>query len=103
MIKLSFCILNVMLFLLLQQQNHIFLPGLHFLWILADVSHSIISNSTSVMILTFHIPVLVDEDHFYQKERIYPVNNLLLQMMLFTNRWNGILHVNTPNFIIANA
>jgi transcriptional regulator GlxA family with amidase domain len=24
-------------------------------------------------------------------------------MMLFTNRWNGDLYVNTPNFIIANA
>ena len=80
-----------------------FLPARHFIWIPGGVEHSIEPKSESVTMRNLYFPVEKDEDVFYQSEGIYPVNNLLLQMMLFTNRWNGDLKKGTPNFTIAKA
>jgi AraC-like DNA-binding protein len=55
------------------------------------------------MMRNLYFPVDLNEDSFYEKEGIYPINDLLLQMMLFTNRWNGNLKKGTRNFSIANA
>ncbi|MEN2399843.1 AraC family transcriptional regulator [Flavobacterium sp. MC2016-06] len=80
-----------------------FLPARHFIWIPSGVEHSIQPKSESVMMRNLYFPVEKDENEFYKIEGIYPVNNLLLQMMLFTNRWNGHLKKGTPNFFIAKA
>ena len=80
-----------------------FLPARHFIWIPAGVAHSIHPNSTEVIMRNLYFPVNSKEDPFYENEGIYPVNDLLLQMMLFTNRWNGNLKPGSRNFIIANA
>lgn len=80
-----------------------FLPARHFIWIPGGVKHSIHPNSEDVMMRNLYFPIDLDEDSFYEKEGIYPINDLLLQMMLFTNRWNGNLKKGTRNFTIANA
>lgn len=80
-----------------------FLPARHFIWIPSGIKHSIQPKSENVMIRNLYFPVESDDELFYQTEGIYPVNNLLLQMMLFTNRWNGDLKKGTPNFVIASA
>ncbi|MCW2121210.1 helix-turn-helix domain-containing protein [Flavobacterium sp. 7A] len=80
-----------------------FLPARHFFWLPAGVEHSIHPKSENVMIRNLYFPVMIGEDIFYSKEGIYPLNDLLLQMMLFTNRWNGDLDVGSPNYSIANA
>lgn len=80
-----------------------FLPARHFMWIPSGVSHSIHPKSGKVIMRNLYFPVEPNEDDFYKKEAIYPVNNLLLQMMLFTNQWNGDLEKGTPNFVIASA
>jgi len=80
-----------------------FLPARHFIWIPSGIEHSIQPKSENVMMRNLYFPVEANEESFYQTEGIYPVNNLLLQMMLFTNRWNGDLERGTANFVIANA
>lgn len=80
-----------------------FLPARHFVWIPSGIRHSIHPNSEKVIMRNLYFPIDSNEDPFYEKEGIYPVNDLLLQMMLFTNRWNGNLKKATRNFIIANA
>ncbi|MBK0371295.1 AraC family transcriptional regulator [Flavobacterium agrisoli] len=80
-----------------------FLPARHFIWIPSGVSHSIHPKSDKVIMRNLYFPVEAKENEFYQEEGIYPVNNLLLQMMLFTNRWNGDLTKGSPNFTIASA
>ena len=80
-----------------------FLPARHFIWIPGGIKHSIHPNSEHVMMRNLYFPIDSNEDPFYQKEGIYPINDLLLQMMLFTNRWNGNLKKGTRNFSIANA
>lgn len=80
-----------------------FLPARHFIWIPAGVAHSIHPNSEDVMMRNLYFPVSDKDAIFYTTEGIYPINDLLLQMMLFTNRWNGDLKKDSRNFIIANA
>lgn len=80
-----------------------FLPAHHFIWIPGGTEHSIQPKSENVMMRNLYFPVEKDEDSFYQNEGIYPVNNLLLEMMLFTNRWNGDLKKKSPNYTIAKA
>lgn len=85
------------------QTKTYFLPARHFIWLPAGVEHSIHPKSENVMIRNLYFPVYSGEDIFFTKEGIYPVNNLLLQMMLFTNKWNGDLLKDSPNFTIASA
>ena len=80
-----------------------FLPARHFIWIPGGVAHSIHPSSEKVMMRNLYFPIEKDEESFYETEGIYPINDLLLQMMLFTNRWNGNLKKGSRNFIIANA
>lgn len=80
-----------------------FLPARHFIWIPAGIAHSIQPNSQSVMMRNLYFPVEMNEDSFYGTEGIYPINDLLLQMMLFTNRWNGNLKKGSRNYSIALA
>lgn len=80
-----------------------FLPARHFMWIPHNIAHSIHPSSENVMMRNLYFPVDKNEHSFYDNEGIYPVNDLLLQMMLFTNRWNGNLKKGSRNFFIARA
>lgn len=80
-----------------------FLPARHFMWIPDNIAHSIHPSSENVMMRNLYFPVDKNEHSFYDSEGIYPVNDLLLQMMLFTNRWNGNLKKGSRNFFIARA
>ncbi|MBN9284974.1 MULTISPECIES: AraC family transcriptional regulator [unclassified Flavobacterium] len=80
-----------------------FLPARHFMWIPNNIRHSIHPSSENVMMRNLYFPIDKNEHSFYNNEGIYPVNDLLLQMMLFTNRWNGNLKKGSRNFVIAKA
>lgn len=80
-----------------------FLPSRHFMWIPAGVKHSIHPNTEDVMMRNLYFPVLKNDLPFYEEEGIYPVNDLLLNLLMFTNRWNGNLKKNSRNYIIAKA
>ncbi len=80
-----------------------FLPARHFMWIPDTIKHSIHPSSENVMMRNLYFPIDKNEHSFYNNEGIYPVNDLLLQMMLFTNRWNGNLKKGSRNYFIARA
>ena len=85
------------------QTNTYFLPARHFMWIPAGVEHSIHTNSENVIMRNLYFPVKKHEHAFYESEGIYPVNDLLLQMMLFTNRWDGNLIKGSRKYDITKA
>lgn len=66
-----------------------FLPARHYMWIPAGKPHSIIFNSLDVMMRNLYFPKVEGEDDFYERIAIYPVNELLLEMLFFTTRWKG--------------
>lgn len=80
-----------------------FLPARHFIWIPAGVHHSIHPSSESVMMRNLYFPVDNKDSVFYGKEGIYPVNDLILNLLLYTNRWNGNLQKGTKNYVVASA
>ncbi|AXG74716.1 AraC family transcriptional regulator [Flavobacterium arcticum] len=80
-----------------------FLPARHFMWIPAGVKHSIHPNAEDVIMRNLYFPKEEMGMDFYKKEGIYPVNDLLLNLLLFTNRWNGNLEQDTRNYTIAKA
>ncbi len=85
------------------QTNTYFLPARHFMWIPKGVEHSIHTNSQDAIMRNLYFPGKKNEHHFYENEGIYPINDLLLQMMLFTNRWDGDLKKGSRNYDIAKA
>jgi AraC-like DNA-binding protein len=83
------------------QTKKYYLPARHFMWIPAGVKHSLHPSSENVMMRNLYFPIAEQDDTFYLTEGIYPVKDLLLEMILFTNRWNGDIFTNTRNFAIV--
>ena len=73
------------------------------MWIPPGVEHSIHPNSEDVIMRNLYFPVEKKDPDFYDEEGIYPVNDLLLNLLLFTNRWKGNLQPDNRNYIIAKA
>lgn len=80
-----------------------FLPARHFIWIPAGVAHSIHTSSENAIMRNLYFSENTNEHEFYSIEGIYPADDLVLQMMLFTNRWNGHLKKGSRHYTIANA
>ncbi|NGF57044.1 AraC family transcriptional regulator [Parapedobacter sp. SGR-10] len=81
-----------------------FLPARHYIWIPSGVRHSIHPSSPHVIMRNLYFPRFETDTAFFDKINIYPVNDLLIELIMFTNRWNGnIFPSNEPNYSIAKA
>jgi len=81
-----------------------FLPARHYLWIPAGVKHSIHPSTPEVVMRNLYFPKTNNDTAFYSKMGIYPVNDLLIELIMFTNRWNGnIFPVEEPKYSLATA
>jgi AraC-like DNA-binding protein len=71
-------------------------PARHYFWIPAGIDHVLtIGNSAAVLRSLFFY---ADDDHkyaFYQEMGIYPINELLIQMIKYAQKWDG--HVQPAN------
>jgi len=66
-----------------------FLPARHYMWIPSGVLHSIHPGSANVVMRNLYFPVESNEPDFFSQTGIYPINDLLLHMIIYTNRWSG--------------
>lgn len=81
-----------------------FLPARHYMWIPPEVPHSIHASSPEIMMRNLYFPIKNQGIDFFQQIGIYAVNDLLLQLLLFSNRWHGdILTSSQEDYIIAEA
>jgi len=81
-----------------------FLPARHYIWIAPGIEHSIHPSSPEVIMRNLYFPIDDKDDTFYHQTSIHPVNDLLLELMLFTTRWTGhILPSDKASFTIVNA
>ncbi|WP_432711609.1 AraC family transcriptional regulator [Pedobacter sp.] len=69
-----------------------FLPARHYMWIPPNQLHSIHPCSEHVTMRNLYFPVEENDVEFYAEIAIYPINDLLLQLILFTNRFQGHLY-----------
>lgn len=66
-----------------------YLPARHYMWIPPGVRHAIYPSSPRVIMRNLYFPMSSNASGFYKKEGIYPINNLLMELLLFTKTWNG--------------
>lgn len=66
------------------------IPAHHYIWIPQQLDHFIQARYGATAIRTLYFYCYDDKaDPFYSKMGIYPVSNLLKEMILFTEQWNG--------------
>ena len=81
-----------------------YLPARHFMWIPPHAEHSIHPNTPEVIMRNLYFPISELDNAFYKKVGIYPANGLLLELLLFSNKWMGdISSEQRTDYIIAQA
>ena len=74
-----------------QLGNKTFLvPARHYFWIPQGVEHQLkVSHSATVLRSLFFYADDDDQDPFYTQVGIYPIHDLLLQMIKYSEKWEG--------------
>jgi len=86
------------------KEKSYFLPARHYMWIAPGVEHSIHPSSPEVIMRNLYFPIFTTDDAFYFNTSIHPVNDLLLELMLFTTRWTGhIVPSDKTAFTVVDA
>ncbi len=81
-----------------------YLPARHYMWIPPNAEHSIHPNSPEVIMRNLYFPISENDHPFYKEIGIYPADGLLLELLLFSNKWMGdITPSNKSDYIIAQA
>ncbi|MDN6279719.1 MAG: AraC family transcriptional regulator [Psychroflexus sp.] len=71
-------------------KNSYFFPARHFIWIPAGLEHHVTSRTSVKMAHNFFFPRhLFPENHRLQRGGIFPVTNLLKEMIYHTKEWKG--------------
>ena len=72
------------------KNNSFFFPARHFIWIPAGLEHNVTSRTSVKMVHNLFFPAdLIPENEILKKAGIFPVSNLLMEMINYTQRWNG--------------
>src|SRR5690606_4293453 len=80
------------------------LPARHYMWIPGGIKHSIYPSSPEVVMRNLYFPAFATDGDFFNEVSIYPVNDFLIEFIMFTNRWTGnIFPTEEPKFSIAKA
>lgn len=81
-----------------------YLPARHYMWIPSGVTHAIYPSSPNVIMRNLYFPMTSNSSGFYKKEGIYPINNLLMELLLHTKNWNGdIIKIHKNKYPIVYA
>lgn len=73
------------------KEREYFIPAHHYVWIPEGMMHCIRSNTTDLAILTIFFHQDDVPNAFYNELGIYPVSNLLFEMLIFTRQWKGTI------------
>ncbi len=85
------------------EDNIYYIPPRHLMWIPAGVFHSIRTNTEKAIMRNLYFPVEDNELLFYKKEGIYLANDLLLNLLLFTDKWRADIHIEDKNYSVLLA
>ena len=75
------------------------IPARHYFWIPQGMEHVLrVGNSATVLRSLFFYAFDDDKDPFYTKVGIYPINDLLLQMLKYTEKWEGPVNIGDQRY-----
>jgi len=80
-----------------------YLPARHYIWIAPGEEHSIHPSSEKAIMRNLYFPVTERSKKFANTTKIYPVNDLLLNLLEYTEQMNGDIFPDEDNYVIANA
>jgi AraC-like DNA-binding protein len=87
-------------YIIVNQKTYV-VPARHFFWIPKKIPHSLRLGHAATVLRSLYFYFYDDnQDPFYSKLGIYPATELLIQMINFTERWDG-LHIKRgdPDFV----
>lgn len=81
-----------------------YLPARHYMWIPPRVEHAIYPSSSNVVMKNLYFPIAHQALSFYNKIGIYPINSLLIELLLFTKNWQGdVFQIQKNKYVIVDA
>ena len=84
-----------------------FLPARHYMWIPPGMRHSIHPSSEKAIMRNLYFPIEESKKSggksFYEEISIYPVNDLVMNLIEYSKIWKGDIPQETDNYAIANA
>lgn len=67
-----------------------FIPARHYVWVPAHTGHQFVHRTPATVARTIFVGIKEKFDQpFFRQVGIYPVNQLLLEMLVFTEKWPG--------------
>jgi len=82
----------------------IFIPSRHYCWIPAGVSHSLTIGQNGTHFRSILFTTEGDDKHpFYNNVGIYPINDLLIEMMRYTEQWRGHVPPDDERFMFLHS
>lgn len=80
------------------------IPARHYVWIPARLEHFLKVRNSATQTRNIYFPRdEKDKNTFFDELGIYPVNNLLFEMIVFTETWNGTIGKNSEAFTFLSA
>ncbi|MFM9402595.1 helix-turn-helix transcriptional regulator [Myroides odoratimimus] len=75
------------------KEREYYIPAQHYVWIPKGMIHNVKSNTTDVVILNIYFyEENTDVEHrFMERLGIYPVSNLMYEMLIYARQWKGII------------
>lgn len=68
-----------------------YLLARHYIWIPVGMMHSIQAENSNVRMHTLFFQMKPDDPAFFKQIGVYPVNDLLLEMIDYTKNWKGAI------------
>ncbi|MFS4428642.1 helix-turn-helix domain-containing protein [Chryseobacterium sp. S90] len=69
-------------------EKDFYIPSSHYIWIPRKYPHNLMFNTQDLYIINIYFPE-EKSDGFYNELGIYPVSNLLSEMLTFSEKWQG--------------
>lgn len=86
------------------KENTFVIPARHYVWIPQGHDHFVQIRHTATAIRTVYFYTHDDNtDAFYERLGIYPVNNLLHEMILYTAQWHGNMEAGSKPYTFLTA
>jgi AraC-like DNA-binding protein len=86
------------------KDNTYVIPARHYIWIPKDLEHFLQVRYSMTAIRTLYFYTYDDKyNAFYNRMGIYPVTNLLLEMLLYTGQWSGHILPSNKDYAFLSA
>ena len=86
------------------KENTFVIPARHYVWLPQGQDHFVQIRHTATAIRSIYFYTHDDNaDPFYERIGIYPVNNLLHEMILYTGQWHGNMKAGSKPYTFLTA